>query len=173
MADANYQEKTYRKQGGDEFVVASGGVLNVEDGGFFHLNGGITTAAQLKQVVADAVQVSLIAQGAGSTMLSVKNLPADIRYVIFSMTSTLVTGSFWLTSDAVVGREIYFTLRQGSTASGQVWVSCSGCTLIGELGVAISGFYLKNSVASTAKVHLVCFSDGEWSVNGWQGGYAE
>jgi len=33
MADATYQPKTYRKQGGDELVVASGGALTVESGG--------------------------------------------------------------------------------------------------------------------------------------------
>ena len=29
----SYQPKVYRKQGGDEFVVADGGAINVESGG--------------------------------------------------------------------------------------------------------------------------------------------
>lgn len=33
MADATYQPKVYRKHGGDEFVVASGGLVTVESGG--------------------------------------------------------------------------------------------------------------------------------------------
>lgn len=33
MADGTYQPKVYRKQGGDEWVVASGGKITVEDGG--------------------------------------------------------------------------------------------------------------------------------------------
>lgn len=33
MADGTYMPKVYRKQGGDEFVVASGGKINVESGG--------------------------------------------------------------------------------------------------------------------------------------------
>lgn len=33
MADATYQPKVYKKSGGDELVVASGGVLTIEDGG--------------------------------------------------------------------------------------------------------------------------------------------
>ncbi len=33
MADATYQPKVYRKQGGDEWVVASGGKITVESGG--------------------------------------------------------------------------------------------------------------------------------------------
>lgn len=39
MADATYQPKVYSKQGGDELVVASGGVLNVETGGIIKANG--------------------------------------------------------------------------------------------------------------------------------------
>lgn len=33
MADTTYQPKVYRKQGGDEFVVADGGKITVESGG--------------------------------------------------------------------------------------------------------------------------------------------
>lgn len=33
MPDTSYTPKTYRKQGGDEFVVASGGTLTIEAGG--------------------------------------------------------------------------------------------------------------------------------------------
>ena len=39
MADASYQPKVYRKQGGDELVVANGGVVNVETGGVVKANG--------------------------------------------------------------------------------------------------------------------------------------
>lgn len=34
-----YQPKTYRKQGGDEFVIANGGAINVEPGGQIKANG--------------------------------------------------------------------------------------------------------------------------------------
>lgn len=37
MADATYQPKVYRKQGGDELVVASGGSITVESGGALDL----------------------------------------------------------------------------------------------------------------------------------------
>ena len=44
MADGTYKSKVYRKQGGDEMVVASGGVLNVETGGLIYANGAQSTA---------------------------------------------------------------------------------------------------------------------------------
>lgn len=34
MADASYQPKVYRKLGGDELVVASGGTVTIEAGGY-------------------------------------------------------------------------------------------------------------------------------------------
>jgi len=46
MANATYQPKAYREQGGDAFVVASGGELNVESGGTATVeSGGALTVA--------------------------------------------------------------------------------------------------------------------------------
>jgi hypothetical protein len=44
MADATYQPKVYRKSGGDELVVASGGSLDIESGGAFKIGGVQVTA---------------------------------------------------------------------------------------------------------------------------------
>lgn len=40
MADTTYQPKVYRKQGGDELVVASGGKITVESGGEIEFQSG-------------------------------------------------------------------------------------------------------------------------------------
>lgn len=52
MADASYGPKVYMKQGGDELVVASGGVLNIETGGIVKANGtqGAALTAQLTTI---------------------------------------------------------------------------------------------------------------------------
>jgi len=51
MADATYQPKVYRKQGGDKIVVASGGQIAADEGGYFLRNtptpATVTTAATL------------------------------------------------------------------------------------------------------------------------------
>lgn len=39
MVDQTYNAKVYHKQGGDELVVSSGGVINIETGGIFKTNG--------------------------------------------------------------------------------------------------------------------------------------
>lgn len=46
MADATYQPKVYRKQGGDEEVVASGGAVTVESGGGVTVQSGGTITGQ-------------------------------------------------------------------------------------------------------------------------------
>lgn len=63
MVDATYQPKVYRKQGGDELVVANGGAITVETGGALTVAGvtvdentlamdGVTaTAEELNQYV--------------------------------------------------------------------------------------------------------------------------
>lgn len=42
MVDATYKAKVYRKQGGDELVVASGGKITVESGGTLDVAAGAT-----------------------------------------------------------------------------------------------------------------------------------
>lgn len=66
-----YQPKTYRKQGGDEFVIASGGVLNVETGGSILANGveiangRLATVAEVDRVADVSTRiVTLVASGA-------------------------------------------------------------------------------------------------------------
>lgn len=72
MADATYFPKVYRKQGGDQFVVASGGTIKVETGGkivpnsgtqaahIANATGGITTsAAGTGQAKINAILIAL------------------------------------------------------------------------------------------------------------------
>lgn len=44
MADETYTPKVYRKQGGDELIVASGGLIDIESGGALKLAGVEVTA---------------------------------------------------------------------------------------------------------------------------------
>lgn len=61
MVDATYLPKTYHKQGGDEFVVASGGVITVEAGGAINA----PTAVQSTRIRSTTAEVN-----AGKTLLA-------------------------------------------------------------------------------------------------------
>ena len=52
MADGTYKSLVYRKQGGDEMVVASGGEINIESGGIISADGtqGAALTAQLTTI---------------------------------------------------------------------------------------------------------------------------
>lgn len=57
MADATYQPKTYRANGGDKIVIASGGEINIEPGGIITADGtqGAALTTQLTTItIADA-----------------------------------------------------------------------------------------------------------------------
>lgn len=66
MADGTYQPKTYKKDGGDTLIVASGGVMDVESGGSLKLAGTALTptAAQINKlasVTASAAELNRLA----------------------------------------------------------------------------------------------------------------
>jgi hypothetical protein len=83
MADATYQPKVYRKQGGDELVVASGGQINVESGGKITAAGTQAahianasavsdppTKAEVDAIVTKLNAVLVVLEGAGLTATS-------------------------------------------------------------------------------------------------------
>lgn len=148
--DATYQTLVYREQGGNALVVKAEGEIFVN-------SGGVVKIADM-----NIAGISVIGQGATSTILSVVNLP-DCKFVTLSMTSTMATGSFWLTS-CKAGAEVYLFLASGSTQSGCVHVSLSGVTLLGSIGVPITSFTMYNSAASTPGVHLIAMKDNVWSI---------
>ncbi len=49
-ADNTYQPKAYHKQGGDEYVIASGGALTIEAGGAIAIEAGTVAAGQVLTV---------------------------------------------------------------------------------------------------------------------------
>ncbi|RWP31812.1 hypothetical protein [Mesorhizobium sp.] len=62
--DDTYQPKVYRKQGGDEFVVASGGKITVESGGLIVIESG-GPVSYFTDFLGDALEDELLA-GVGS-----------------------------------------------------------------------------------------------------------
>lgn len=66
MPDGSYQPKVYRKQGGDELVVASGGVITIESGGAIDNEGDLFTAFDVDgttlQVIDDEMSIKAVAR---------------------------------------------------------------------------------------------------------------
>ncbi len=172
----SYQTNVFIEQGGNILNLDSGGTLSahsgavmaVESGAYMRIAGQSMPTQDIRAALYSQGDAIVIGQGNPSDVLSIINQPANVKYITLSMTSTTVTGSFWLTSCSA-GKEVFLYLGAGSTISGEIQVSTSGCTIIGSVGVAIASFTLNNSTASAAGVHLIAFKDNEWSIVGERG----
>lgn len=70
MADATYTSGVYRKQGGNDLVIASGGSLDIESGGSLEIAGTAITATAAEINAAADVSGRLVAQAAGNFALT-------------------------------------------------------------------------------------------------------
>lgn len=85
MADSTYQPKTYRKDGGDTSVVASGGVLDIESGGALKLAG--------TQVYPTVTAEVLFTETGAGTYTGTISLPAGSRIIDIGVDGTALWGA--------------------------------------------------------------------------------
>lgn len=121
MPDATYEPKTYRKQGGDEFVVASGGTLTVETGAT------ITSAVGLRS--SGPASGIGYATGAGGAVTQATNRSTGVTVnaicgAITTDATSLAAGAeatFTVTNSSVaVGDVVVVSLRSGATAGTSI-----------------------------------------------------
>lgn len=74
MADTSYQPKTYREQGGDRHVIASGGSLDVESGGEIDIESGGALKIAATAITATAAEINKLAGVTGGTVSASKAL---------------------------------------------------------------------------------------------------
>ena len=177
--DVTYQTLVYHEHGGAAHVVKSDGVVRGHSGGIMSAESGyiITLASQavlakdVARIVHSRNDTVTICAAAVSTVLSVINLPDNVRFVEFSGTSTLLNGLFWLTSCSA-GAEVILRFGTSDTSNGStcIFVSTSGCTILGSRGEALSSFsaFISGSatgpVYSFAMVHLIAPLDNTWAI---------
>lgn len=143
MSDSTYSPKVYRKQGGDEFIVASGGSLDVESGGALkiagtditstltELGGGLTgTKSASFTVDSDAtlgkVKIQAAAGAANKTLTLTNAALTDNRTITFpDATGTVqLSASTDLTAgaDGVAGT---LTVYPATASNGKLIVSAA------------------------------------------------
>lgn len=104
MTDSSYGPKTYRKQGGDEFVVASGGTLTVESGGTISLASGAA--------VTDPSGGSLLQE---VLTLRIPDGSAEATYWLVSPHAGTISKIWTVIDGAVSTADITITPKLGST----------------------------------------------------------
>lgn len=125
-ADATYQPKIQRRQGGDEMAVASGGSLDIESGGAFKIAGTQVTAsaAELNLVDAAPANVTFAAAAGGANVCEVTITVKDAAAATLTGIRNL---EIWL-SDAATGAGL-----TGTTASGTVTAKSNEGTVLTAL----------------------------------------
>lgn len=154
MADATYQPKVYRKQGGDELVIASGGTLTVESGATLAILNGALEAPDMALATGSillgtaGVAAALDAKGDGKILIG-NGTTAAMQSVGTDATLantgalTIAAGAVTLAkmadiaSDRLIGRDTAGTgvpeaLTVGNglafTGSGGIGVAAAGIT---------------------------------------------
>jgi hypothetical protein len=118
MADNTYGPKVYRKQGGDEQVIASGGTLTAEAGAIVNLANALTTEG--------------LGAKNGATVTAVEYGNGVVHKTVLTFTATPVT----ITDDAGVA-------QYGST--GKIYdfpdgaIGILGCVVDGDLTLGTTG----------------------------------
>jgi hypothetical protein len=81
MPNDSYQGKVYRKQGGDELVVADGGKITIESGGSLEI-GGADQAGALAVPVAGVAAGYKIARGQATTVTAADTIVTGLATVV-------------------------------------------------------------------------------------------
>jgi hypothetical protein len=109
----SYSPKTYRKQGGDEFIVAPGGAINVEAGGALKLAGVAVSAAAAELNIANGMPATItFTPAAGGA--NVSEVTCRVRDAAGDAIAGVFHFDLWL-SDAASGAGL-----TGTSASGTV-----------------------------------------------------
>jgi len=144
--------------------------LFVDSDGYFNFAGNDVTGQMLNDIVYLKTQKVNITTGAG--VLSVINLPSTYGLIQFSAAAGATNASAWLTSDPRVGQELELQmLTDNSLAS--VFISTSGCTIVGTRFADVSSISIQQSVASNGFMRLRCYTAGAWSIIERNGATAE
>ena len=142
MADATYQPKVFRKQGGDELVVAAGGKLTQEGGG-----------AVVRPVRIVTANVSLTAAESGLILICdaadlVITLPATVAGLIFTVVCAAVSAGTGLSlSPAAADKINEGTANKDLINSGATDVLGDSVTLVSD---GVTGWYTINKIGTWA-----------------------
>lgn len=115
MADATYQPKIYNKQGGNELVVASEGIFNLESGSVLKMAGTTVSSLgpELNLVDDQVANVTMVAAAGASNVCEITLTLKDAAGATIASPRPLL---FWL-SDAATGAGLTATSASGAVTA--------------------------------------------------------
>ena len=147
MPDPTYQPKIYRKSGGDELVVASGGKITQEAGGSV-VQPVIAKAANFNAAAGESGAVYVI--GATDVVATLPATQAGLRYRFCVSAVSAVTGLAISpqAADKIMGNG--FTSADNKDAINTAATDREG-DMIEVIGDGIDGWYVTNIIGTWAR----------------------
>jgi len=173
-ADKTYDPKVYRKQGGDEFVVASGGTLTIESGGQLAFGTAAVSATGATLTVTAALHAGRVV-AFGRTAGTTVTLPAATgtgNIYRFVIATTGTTGSNVIqVANATDVMDGSLNIQQDTDTDGnvKVWRADAGDDTMTFAGAATTGGILGGYI------QCIDYKSGYWSCQAFtqSGGGAE
>jgi hypothetical protein len=140
--------------------------LSIDSDGYLDFYGTSVAGSVLKKFlytnhIKYSVQTS--ATGGGAAQLSTVNLRVGVNFIAPSVGGSNM--SAWLPS-CTIGDEITVMLGHGPLLESvlSLYISTSGCSILGQVFRNASGVSLHTSNLSTGWIKFKCFVDGEWAI---------
>lgn len=165
MVDTSYQPKVYKKQGGNELVVASGGAITVESGGSLTVAGvtvdettlamtGLTASAvELNQYV---VNVDIADGSAEAVYYAVCPHAGDIAKIYTVIDGAVSTADITITAaiGAVAVTNGVVTIATAASGAGDVDVATPTAANTVTAGQAVNFTVTGGGSGGSPRVHL-------------------
>jgi copper homeostasis protein CutC len=166
MADPTYSPKVYRKLGGDEMVVASGGTITVESGGSITV-GGVTIDENTTAVT--GLTASAAELNESFLHLDIADGSAEATYYMVAPHAGDITKIYTVIDGVVSTADITITAKIGSTgitngvvtiataasAAGDVDVATPTAANTVTAGQAINFVVTGGGAGGSPRIHLV------------------
>jgi len=149
MADATYSPKIYKKSGGNEMVVASGGTITVESGGAIATPGGsslLDTVLHLDIADGSAEAVYFLTSPIAGTISKIYTVIDDVVSTA-DITVTGKIGATAITSGVV-------TIATAASAAGDVDVATPTAANVITAGAAMNFTVAGGGAGGAPRIHL-------------------
>jgi hypothetical protein len=152
----SYAPKVFRKQGGDEMVVASGGILNVESGGQLQL-AGVAVGATAAELNESFISID-IADGSAEAVYYAVSPHAGTISKIYTVTDAAVATADITVTAAIGATPVtngVVTIATAASAAGDVDSATPTAANTVTAGQAINFTVTGGGAGGTPRIHLV------------------
>ncbi len=174
MADVSYQPKVYRKQGGDESVVANGGTHTIESGGTLSLEAGATFTNAATQANSGAItNTGTITNSSDGqfidslTTASTEQVLPAYGISLIGSTSDATTMEYGLNRPGTAGVRKTLVCRTASSTGTVSVISATAAGAVCKFHRSLTKLTFKTAAAAGLALDLIGETSTSWSIVGY------